>query len=396
MKDHRMNLLISVVVSRLCACHRRSARLAGLVGVASLACVFAARADGVDHFASFVVEYRPAPGQFVNSVQFGDPSRALGPPTGGGVISPDNTGVVSLGAFGGSITLGFATPVMDHPRNPFGIDAIVYGNASFVAGDPQRRFAEAGVIEIAQDLTGNGQPDGPWYLIPGSHLAAGSAIGRDAMLWDAVDPLLPPTNASWFPTGESSPMMTWAYSLPSVVFGVSVLVNPNLGGGDPTVQGVFGYADCSPTLRLGDLTGDDVVDDFVITPEEFYTSPSDPRRVGVSPGSGGGDGFDIAWAIDPATGEPAGIDSFSFIRITTGVPYGTPGLFGEISTEIDAVARVRAVVPGADWDGDGIVTIGDYFAFLTDFFGSNADVDGDGLTTIGDYFSFLTQFFAAL
>jgi len=366
----------------------------GVVG--SAVCAGSAGGVGVDHFASVVVEYRPAPGQFVNNPAFNDPSRALGPPIGGGRAAGNQTGVVTLGAFGGSITLGFATPVMDHPRNPYGIDAIVFGNAFYAAGDPQRRFAEAGVIEIAQDLTGDGLPDGPWYVIPGSHLGVGSPMSADAMLWDAHDPLLPPTNASWFPAGESSPMMTWAYALPADLFGVRVLVNPNIGSDDPLVQGVYGYADCSPTLRLGDLTGDDVVDDFEITPADFYTVPSDPRRVGVSPGSGGGDGFDIAWAIDPATGEPAGIDSFSFIRITTAVPFGQPGVLGEISTEIDAVARVVPLPPSADWDGDGVVTVGDYFAYLTDFFNGNADVDGDGVTTVADYFAFLTLFFDAI
>jgi len=56
----------------------------------------------------------------------------------------------------------------------------------------------------------------------------------------------------------------------------------------------------------------------------------------------------------------------------------------------------------ADIDGDGEVTVADYFAFLTAFFetlggpGDTADIDGDGEVTVADYFAFLTVFFATL
>lgn len=60
----------------------------------------------------------------------------------------------------------------------------------------------------------------------------------------------------------------------------------------------------------------------------------------------------------------------------------------------------------ADLDGDGAVTIGDYFVFLTAFFDQlggpptsgqvSADIDGDGTVTISDYFTFLSVFFESL
>ena len=49
----------------------------------------------------------------------------------------------------------------------------------------------------------------------------------------------------------------------------------------------------------------------------------------------------------------------------------------------------------ADWDRDGLVTVGDYFAYLGDFFAGNGDVTLDGLTTVEDYFVFLGRFFDA-
>jgi len=50
----------------------------------------------------------------------------------------------------------------------------------------------------------------------------------------------------------------------------------------------------------------------------------------------------------------------------------------------------------ADIDGDGVVTIDDFFLFMSLFFSNDprADINGDGIVTIEDYFSFLSCFFA--
>jgi hypothetical protein len=310
-------------------------------------------APAQSRFATVVHEYRPAPGQFVQDPALNDPTRALGPPVGAGVHDGDHTKAVTLGGFGGTIVLGFDRRVPDDPRNPMGLDAIVFGNAFWVGGDPNRRWAEPAVIEIAIDANGNGLPDDPWYTIPGSHLGL-PARSWDEQTWDddIEDTTYPPAYAWWVPPGESGVWTTGAFRLPRDPFETSlVLDNPN--GPFATEEGVWGYADCSPVLVLGDLNGDGTVDDPLMTPERFYTRPDNPMRVGIDPGSGGGDAFDIAWAVDPVTGAPANLPGFDFIRITnaTNVVFGP---FGERSAEISAVAIVspaaaqdpaRAVVP---------------------------------------------------
>lgn len=289
-------------------------------------------------FATRVIEYAPAPGQFVNDARFNDPSRALGAPVGGGMLSPDNSKVVTLGGFGGTITLGFDRRVLDDPRNPMGLDAIVFGNAAYVAGDPNRRWAEAATIEISLDVNGNGLADDPWYLVVPPQISG--PVARVSRTWDdnIGDPTHPPHAASWVPPGRTGQWQTWAYELPVSVFGGPVVLNPL--GPLSTAEGVWGVADQTPTLLLGDMTADDVVDVPWMGPEWFYTRPDDPMTVGISPGSGGGDAFDIAWAIDPGTGLPALLPGFDFIRITTAVDVVHP-LLGEISAEIGGVAIVR-------------------------------------------------------
>lgn len=323
--------------------------IAGAVAVAALA----ARADD---FASKVIAYNPAPGQFVSDPLYNDPNDALGPPDGAGKISGNNTSVVTLGGYGGSITLGFEFTVFDHPGNPFGLDAIVFGNAFYLQGDTERRWAEAALIEISYDANGNGLADDDWYTIPGSSLSAPISL-----------------------------------PLPSDFDG-PVLVN---NSGSSSVESYYGYADVTPTLLLGDTNGDGTIDDPSMLPEEFYTNPDDPMTTDITPGSGGGDAFDIAWAIDPVTGAPANLVGFDFIRITTAVD-SVNGSFGEVSAEIDAVADVRSLSTDcvADVNGDGFLTPADFTAWLAAYQNQDAaaDQNGDGLITPADFTAWLNNY----
>jgi len=291
-------------------------------------------------FATTVLDYQPAPGQFVNNPMFNDPAMALGAPIGGGTDVADNTKLVTLGGFGGTITLGFDHTVKDDSHNFLGLDAIVFGNAVYVSGDPNRRFAECAVIEISLDANGNGLPDDPWYLIPGTHITDPNAQFSIAT-WDddTADPTYPPEFPDWIPPGRAGVWTSSGFRLPADPFELGQVLENPLGLGS-SQEGIIGYADHTPVLILGDMDADNTVDDPLIPPAEFYTAPDNPIAVGISHGSGGGDAFDIAWAIDPATGQPAQLLGFDFIRITTGVDL-IAGVLGEISTEIGAVADAR-------------------------------------------------------
>jgi hypothetical protein len=311
-------------------------------------------------FATSIVEYVPAPGQFVSDPHFNDPDDAPGPPNGGGTEDGTDESLVTLGGFGGTLNLRFDHFVEDDPLNPFGVDAIVFGNAFWQQNDPQRHWAECATIEIAWDANANGRIDEEegWYLIPGSHIDD-PATQFTSQSWDD-DPgtSIPPELLSWVPIGRSGLWTTEGYLLPDETFGQSVIVNPS---GDPTCEAIYGYAEYTPTLLLGDLDGDNVVEEPSISPEEFYTTPDDPFTVGITPGSGGGDAFDIAWAVDPITGLPAQLPGFDFIRLTNGVN-AIMGIFGEKSPEIDAVADV-APDPFGDIDRDGDIDLADTALF---------------------------------
>ncbi|MDI6828783.1 MAG: hypothetical protein QME62_09890 [Armatimonadota bacterium] len=260
----------------LCACMISSPALAG-------------------RFASTVVEYSPGPGQWVNNPKFNNPSKALGPPQGGTVSEPCNESLVSLGD-GGYIVLAFDHPVWDDPRNPYGLDCIVFGNAVWVGGDPTYRWQEPAFIEISMDKNGNGLADDEWYLVLPNKLPS-QLIGSPA---DDCD------------TGYSA----------------TILRN---------------YAEYTPTLALPPGK----------TPEEFYTVPDrrsvegDQQSLLIDDGSGGGDAFDIVEAVKQVSpGVPAqplqyaNLPCFHFIRITDALVGDHAGILGEISAEVDAVSCV--------------------------------------------------------
>ncbi len=351
--------------------------------------------------------YLPAPGQFVNNQSFNKAYRALGSPTGAGYMNASNRDIVTLGGFGGKIVLSFDHNVENNPANPMGLDAIVFSNAWYYAGYPNYRWSEPATIEIMPELNDNNIPgDDPceiWYLIPGSNLDDPNTFRT--IIWDINDPNVygyPDFNDSWPVTYETSafeifPNFQCVGGDPP--YCIWLLVNPNIEDPDPyndNLEGFWGYAEYSPTLKLGDLNVDDINDGFGdcpnMPPELFYTVPDDPFTVGILPGTCGGDAFDIDWAVNPDTWQPANLVSFKYIRITNPVHemIGEEGILGESSPEIDAVADVR---PVGDINGDNEI---DYYdielftkAWLTEWpdpcFNPAADFAVDHKIDLFDY-----------
>jgi hypothetical protein len=381
------------------------------------ACLQAGPAHATDTpFATRVLQYTPAIGQSVQSPAFNNPQQALGAPLGGGTTSPDNAKLVTLGSFGGSITLAFDTPIPNlppSPANPLGADFIVFGNAFYVFGNPALRWMEPGVIEASIDLNANGLADDPWYTLRGSR-------------WieqDASDPLAPPgvkqTNrlitassvpASWIPAHRAG-QPSWiesAWELSGEGFagpsGSPIVADP----ADGSIT--WGYADCSPTLLLGDLDGDNIVDAPAIDPARFYSCPprSDLPAGARTPFSGGGDAITIEGAID-SQGRPVTLQAIDFVRIRSAVVSDFTSPFGENSVEVGGVSRVL-IRPRADMGGqggslghDGIIDNNDFIVFIDLFFsqspladlGSEGGAEGpDGTFDNNDFIVFISWVFA--
>lgn len=119
-----------------------------------------------------VVEYCPAPGQFVNEMpryEEGDTYADMLKKAEES-LSGTNDVMVSLGAYGGYVTFAFDHTVVNVPGER---DLRIWGNSFYELTDHDRRggSAEPGIVMVSYDRNCNGLPDDPWYELAGSDYA---------------------------------------------------------------------------------------------------------------------------------------------------------------------------------------------------------------------------------
>jgi hypothetical protein len=277
-------------------------------------------------FASGVSDYLPAPGQYTNADFIGTPSAAS-------TLVGTNRGMVSLGAYGGSVVLQFTTPIKNDPNNPYGVDFTIYGN-------PTLTWSEPGIVQVMKDENKNGLADDTWYEIAGSDHYWNSTVKDYKVTYfnsgqnTAVDirwqdnqgnsGIIP---ANSFHRQTYYPRTDLFNNVPSDQY---TLTGTRLQGQvDLSVPGVvnsyhrtFGYADNTPVLSLSEKL-----------PDNPYTSTIE---------GSGGDAIDIGWAVD-SSGKHVVLDEINFIRIYTGMN-ALVGWLGEVSTEITGIRDVESAM----------------------------------------------------
>ena len=103
--------------------------------------------------------------------------------------------VISLGGFGGTITVGFHQSI----RNSKGeYDFRILGNASYNQNTGTGALggsAEPGIVLVSKDENGNGLPDDEWYELAGSEYNSPSTIRNYEITY--YRPELPGDNVQW-------------------------------------------------------------------------------------------------------------------------------------------------------------------------------------------------------
>ncbi|MDW5289919.1 PKD-like domain-containing protein [Formosa sp. PL04] len=247
-------------------------------------------------YVTDLFEYLPAPGQFINKNP-GNLESAEGVLNGA-------TGLVTLGAWGGSITLGFDHTVINTTDEN---DFIVYGNA-------MSSFAEPGVIWVMQDENANGIADDTWYEIKGSGHDLEGTIRNYSMTY--FKPASDDDDVAW----EDSEGATGVVA--KNAFHKQAYYPEWITEDSYTIQGTL-------------LTSENVN----MTNPTFITSAA--FEYGYADNTAGGDRIDIADAIN-AAGESVLLSGIDFIKIQTGIQ-ANMGWLGELSTEVKGVADLSLI-----------------------------------------------------
>lgn len=141
-------------------------KVPSLLAIASLSLSLVAHAVP---YADSVVSYTSGTG---TSAGYNNPNSALGSPTrtytdsfGTWGVDPFSSAyqgseLVSIGA-GGSLTVGFSTPILNNAANPYGLDFIIFGNSFLQAPGPNYDTADgqiggnnAGTTEVFVSANG--------------------------------------------------------------------------------------------------------------------------------------------------------------------------------------------------------------------------------------------------
>ena len=285
-----------------------------------------------------VVSYLPL-GQFANNSGWGYLGTKFV-----GKTAPETTGV-SLGAFGGFIEFYFENGIEDKATNPYGVDFVIYGNA--FNGNP-----EAGAVQVSVDGT-------TWYELAGSNYYKSNftannpengfskfytgTLRNTSVIYtkgsSRVTAKLGSLNAAdccpaaWFPLTTN---FTAFENDPTGGATCDSRVSVNLSGNTLTFTGVTAIADSDTTadyaFGYADVTPNGSPSEYgeAVNPYTPYTSDKT-----------GGDGFDLAWAVDIATGEPVNLSGqkVKYVRVYSAVL--DFGRFGETSPEITGIFTAR-------------------------------------------------------
>ncbi len=272
-----------------------------------------------------VYEYAPAPGQFVNvmpEVTPKDTETTVLQKVQTAIAGKANGSLVSLGAWGGYIVVGFDHPVNNLPEE---VDLKIYGNAMLNASEP-------GVVMVAQDANANGLPDDAWYELKGSehdneltltdyqvvyhrpasdhlptpHPTQNQVSDLCYIQWEAVNGEKGYLEKNTFHTQDYFPL--WIKEDTIVRRGTRLPNNTIDKNGDGTYYATgtyeWGYADNQPNGKDASCV-------------------------------------DIDWAVDE-NGDKAHLSAIDFVKVYTGVLQSN-GWTGECSTEIAGIVDLHAL-----------------------------------------------------
>lgn len=365
-----------------------------------------------------VYEYRPAPGQFINTLplcRVGEPmdsvlARCQASICGhidtttttfhGQTITRIDTvwaeSMISLGGFGGYVIVGFDHPVV----NMHTWDFEIQGNAFVSDRETRGGSSEPGIVMVGVDVNGNGIPDDGdrWYELAGSEYNHPKTQHGYTITYYRPDEGKQPTPSRIDPALNDTTYIRWT----------SNDVNPDSLSGymsrntfhsqpywplwmqDETTMTFSGTKLRGNAIDLGGNGANSYYVQYFFDWGYVDNLPNNPARAPQEDGVYN-PGFKIDWAVDDQ-GRHVNLTHIDFIKIYNAMNQYC-GWTGETSTEVAAGIDYHPDAtlpqqPQGDVNRDGEVNISDVNTAI-DFILQGvadpaADVNTDGEVTISD------------
>ena len=249
-----------------------------------------------------VLAYKPAPGQFVNEMPLykeGDNDSIMRAKCLE-KLSNTNSGYVSLGGFGGSITVSFV-PAIENKADDY--DFQILGNAFTGSAEP-------GVIRVSADTNNNGIADDDWFEIAGSEHISGNITPNYTVTY--LRPETPTSPIKWSDNNGANGIMDRLDSFHPQPYYPQWIEENSI-----TVSG---------TLIHHNL-------EYVYGQWKSY--PKDWGYADNQSNNNEKSKIKIEWATDN-NGNPVVLEKIDFIEIITAV-HLQEDLIGELSTEISSI-----------------------------------------------------------
>lgn len=274
------------------------------------------RTGGTGRFSDKVYEYTPAPGQFINegvSLTTPEAAAAYAQEQLRKNAEEGRDYYVSLGAWGGSIVVGF-----DHSiENKGGRDGYDFS----ITGNQFAQSSEPGIVWVMQDTNGNGLPDDEWYELRGSEYGKPETLGFYAMTY--YRPKSADANVQWKDNRGNAGRVEVNGTHKQEYY-------PQwIGAESYTLYGTR----LAPNTTRHPVTGE-----YRNNPYEwgYADNAGEDQSAGeVSDGSPRKNYFKISNAMHADGKTPADLLYIDFIKVQTGISQNS-GALGEVSTEVFA------------------------------------------------------------
>ncbi|MCT4614286.1 MAG: hypothetical protein N4A49_05345 [Marinifilaceae bacterium] len=261
-------------------------------------------------FATKVIEYKPAPGQFINQ---GEKINSQEQANLYAESKLKQKSFVSLGSFGGYIIVGFDHSVKNISGNDFSIKGNPFVNSNGSSCEP-------GIVSVMQDKNNNGLADDTWYELKAKNEKASSVIIDYAITYYRPDK---PNNINWTDNQGNSGFVIYNKDQHSQNYYPNWIEQDNY-----TLKG----------KRLESRTiFNEKYNRWEMHPfEDGYADniPAEANSDGTFPATVLLDGnkFDIESAINK-NGNKVNLEFIDFVKVYTAVN-SNAGILGEVSTEI--------------------------------------------------------------